>query len=79
MVIKRRVYGSINLRSPYTFPDLPDRGSWKETFLLGLPNPDGEGDLYLWSQSTLPRETELEHSLMKCPGCWQRKHRRGDP
>ena len=79
MVTRHRVYGSTNLRSPYAFPDLPDRGSWKETFLLGLPNPDGEGDLQLRSLSALPGETGLGHSLKKCPGCWHRKHKRGDP
>ena len=79
MVSRRRVYGSINLCSPYAFADLPDRGSWKDTFLLGLLDPDGEGDLQLWSLSALPGETGLGHSLMKCPGCWQWKNRRGDP
>ena len=79
MVTRDRVYGPTNLRSPYTFPDLPDRGSWKETLLLGLPDPEGEGDLQLRSLSALPGETGLGHSLTKCPGCWQRKHKRGDP
>ena len=47
MVTRHRVYGPTNLCSPYAFPNLPDRGSWKETFLLGLTDPDGEGDLQL--------------------------------
>ena len=79
MVTRHRVYGPTNLCSPLCISWFTRSRLLKINFSTRITRPRWRRR----SPAPIPisptRRNPIRHSLTKCPGCWQRKHKGGDP